>query len=79
MNYQIVNARIVNEGTITECIVVIEGERIKGINVPAPENCETIDAKGAYLLSLQGLDAFVLIPLNLLLRHYFLHLIDFLC
>ena len=36
-------------------------------------------AKGAYLLSLQGLDAFVLIPLNLLLRHYFLHLIDFIC
>ena len=50
MNYQIVNARIVNEGTITEGNVVIEGERIKGINVPAPENCETIDAKGAYLL-----------------------------
>jgi len=50
MNYQIVNARIVNEGTITEGDVVIEGERIKGINVPAPENCEIIDAKGAYLL-----------------------------
>ena len=50
MNYQIVNARIVNEGTITEGNVVIEGERIKGINVPAPEHCETIDAKGAYLL-----------------------------
>ena len=46
MNYQIVNARIVNEGTITEGNVVIEGERIKGINAPAPEHCETIDAEG---------------------------------
>lgn len=50
MNYQIVNARIVNEGAITEGNLVIEGERIKGINVPAPENCEVIDANGAYLL-----------------------------
>ena len=50
MNYRIANARIVNEGRITEGDLVLEGERIKGINVPVPDNCETIDAQGAYLL-----------------------------
>ena len=52
MNQRIVNARIVNEGTVTEGDLVIEGERIKGINVPAPADATVFDAKGAYLHSL---------------------------
>ena len=50
MNQRIVNARIVNEGTITEGELVIEGERIKGINVPAPSDATVFDAAGAYLI-----------------------------
>ena len=50
MNQRIVNARIVNEGTITEGELVIEGERIKGINVPAPSDANVFDAAGAYLI-----------------------------
>lgn len=50
MNQRIVNARIVNEGTITEGELVIEGERIKGINVPAPGDANVFDAAGAYLI-----------------------------
>lgn len=50
MNQRIVNARIVNEGVITEGELVIEGERIKGINVPAPPDAKVVDAQGAYLI-----------------------------
>ena len=50
MNKRIVNARIVNEGKITEGELVIEGERIKGINVPAPSDATVFDAAGAYLI-----------------------------
>ena len=50
MNQRIVNARIVNEGIITEGDLVIEGERVKGINVPAPVDATVFDAKGAYLI-----------------------------
>ncbi len=50
MNQRIVNARIVNEGRITEGELVIEGKRIKGINVPAPGDAKVFDAKGAYLI-----------------------------
>ena len=50
MKQRIVNARIVNEGSVTEGDLVIEGERIKGINVPAPADATVVDAKGAYLI-----------------------------
>ena len=50
MNQRIVNARIVNEGTIIEGDLVVEGERIKGINVPAPDDATVVDAQGAYLI-----------------------------
>ena len=50
MNYHIVNARIVNEGSIVEGDVAIEGERIAGINTGAPAGAEVVDAQGAYLL-----------------------------
>ena len=54
MNQRIVNARIVNEGTLTEGELVIEGERIKGINVPAPSDATVFDAAGAYLIPGRG-------------------------
>jgi dihydroorotase len=50
MNQRIVNARIVNEGTIIEGDLVVEGERIKGINLPAPDDATVVDAQGAYLI-----------------------------
>jgi dihydroorotase len=48
--YQIVNARIVNEGTVTAGDLSVAGGRILGVNVPAPPGAEVIDAAGAYLL-----------------------------
>ena len=45
MKQRIVNARIVNEGSVTEGDLVIEGERIKGINVPAPADATVVDAR----------------------------------
>ena len=50
MGYQIVNARIVNEGTVVEGSLCIDGGRIAGIGVTAPVGATTIDAEGAYLL-----------------------------
>lgn len=46
------NAKIVNEGKITEGEVLIENEFIKqiGTNLNIPENCEIIDAEGNYLI-----------------------------
>ncbi len=50
MSYQIVNARIVNEGTVIAGDLSVAGGRILGVNVPAPPGAEVIDAAGAYLL-----------------------------
>lgn len=46
------NAKIVNEGKITEGEVLIENEWIRavGVNLPIPENCQIIDAEGNYLI-----------------------------
>lgn len=46
------NAKIVNEGKITEGEVLIENEWIRavGVNLPTPENCQIIDAEGNYLI-----------------------------
>ena len=46
------NARIVNEGKITEGEVLIENEFISriGNNLIIPENCKVIDAEGNYLI-----------------------------
>ncbi|MFC7775087.1 dihydroorotase [Flavobacterium sp. GCM10027622] len=46
------NAKIVNEGKITEGEVLIENEFIKqiGKNLNIPANCKIIDAKGNYLI-----------------------------
>ena len=50
MAYHIVNARIVNEGTVTTGDLSVARGRILGVNVPAPPGAEVIDAAGAYLL-----------------------------
>ena len=50
MSYQIVNARIINEGTVVEGSLCVDGDRIAGIDVPPPSGSTTIDAEGAYLL-----------------------------
>ena len=46
------NARLVNEGSITDTDLLIEGERIARIDgsISAPEGAEVIDARGRYLL-----------------------------
>lgn len=44
------NARIVNEGRVTEGDLLIEGGRIAGIGLPAPAGAEIVDAAGAWLL-----------------------------
>lgn len=46
------NAKIVNEGKITESDLLIENEFIKqiGVNLNIPENCQVIDAQGHYLI-----------------------------
>jgi dihydroorotase len=49
-NYLITNARIVNEGTITEGDLLVLDGRIAGIGKPAPGGTETIDANGAWLI-----------------------------
>lgn len=49
-SYRIINARIVNEGNVSEGDVLLENGRISGINVRAPGGVETIDANGAWLL-----------------------------
>ena len=50
MAYHIVNARIVNDGTVTTGDLSVARGRILGVNVPAPPGAEVIDAAGAYLL-----------------------------
>ena len=50
MSYHIVNARIVNEGTVTSGDLSVDGGRILGVNVPAPPGADVIEAAGAYLL-----------------------------
>jgi dihydroorotase len=49
-SYLITNARIVNEGTITDGDLLIENGRISGIDKSAPQGIATFDAKGAWLL-----------------------------
>ena len=50
VSYHIVNARIVNEGTVTTGDLSVARGRILGVNVPAPRGAEVVDAAGAYLL-----------------------------
>jgi dihydroorotase len=51
VNKLLVNARLVNEGTIRESDVLIVGERIERIGAgPVPPGTETIDLAGSYLL-----------------------------
>ena len=50
MRYRIVNARIVNEGRVTEGDLSVNHGRISGINTSAGAEAQVIDAKGAYLL-----------------------------
>lgn len=50
MKQQIVNAKIVNEGSIIEGDLLLDGERIVGINAPSKNVTKTIDADGAYLI-----------------------------
>ncbi len=47
---QIVNARMVNEGEVTEGSLLISAGRIVGMNRPTPANAQVIDAQGAWLL-----------------------------
>lgn len=49
-SHLITNARIVNEGTITEGDLLIENGRISGINKTAPAGAAIFDAGGAWLL-----------------------------
>ena len=49
-SYLISNARIVNEGTVTEGDLLIENGRISGIGKPAPAGTDVFDANGAWLL-----------------------------
>jgi dihydroorotase len=46
------NARLVNEGEISEVDVLVEDERIARVDsgIAAPYGAEVIDAKGKYLL-----------------------------
>tara|TARA_Y100000588_G_scaffold186372_1_gene200279 strand:+ start:507 stop:1829 length:1323 start_codon:yes stop_codon:yes gene_type:complete len=50
VTYQIVNARIVNEGKVIEGDLSITKARLSGINTAAGTGAKVIDAKGAYLL-----------------------------
>ncbi len=50
MSYHIVNARLVNEGTVSTGDLSVARGRILGVNVPAPPGADVIDAAGAYLL-----------------------------
>ena len=49
-SYLITNARIVNEGTITEGDLLIENGRISGLGKAAPAGTARFDAAGAWLL-----------------------------
>ena len=52
MKYLIKNARIINEGSITEGDLLIDGAYISKIanNISAPGNCTVIDAEGNFLI-----------------------------
>jgi len=50
MKQQIVNAKIVNEGSIIEGDLLIDGDRIAGINKFSTGIAHTIDADGGYLI-----------------------------
>ena len=50
MSYHIVNARIVNEGTITDGDLTVVDGRILGVNAQSPASATVVDAAGAYLL-----------------------------
>ncbi len=50
MSFHITNARVVNEGSVTETDVTVEGARISAIGQPAPAGVEVIDAGGAFLI-----------------------------
>lgn len=50
MSYQIVNAKVVNEGVTREADVSVADGRIVGLNTAPPPGAEVIDAAGAYLL-----------------------------
>lgn len=50
MKTLIVNAKIVNEGKVTEGDVLLSGERIERIGKSITSSAETIDAQGQYLL-----------------------------
>lgn len=47
---RIVNARIVNEGSVVEGDLLITNGRIAGIGAPAPADAAVVDAAGAWLL-----------------------------
>ncbi len=48
----ITNARLVNEGAVTDADVLVDGERIEKVaaQIAAPENATVIDAEGRYLI-----------------------------
>ena len=48
----ITRAKIVNEGTVSDQDILIDGQYIKRIadSIPPTEDMEVIDAKGAFLL-----------------------------
>ena len=48
--YHIVNARLVNEGSVTESSLTIADGRIAAIGGPVPDSAEVIDADGALLM-----------------------------
>ena len=50
MSYRIINARIVNEGTVTDGDLTVADGRILGVNAPSSANATVVDAAGAYLL-----------------------------
>ena len=50
MSTHIVNARVVNEGQVSETEVTIDGERIAAVGKPAPRGATIVDAQGAYLI-----------------------------
>ena len=50
MKQRITNAKIVNEGSIIEGDLVIDGDRIEGINIPPSDGEVIIDAEGGFLI-----------------------------
>jgi dihydroorotase len=46
----IANARLVNEGVVTDGDLLIRDGRIAGVGLPAPAGADVVDARGAWLL-----------------------------